>query len=282
MQKDSRPSILYLTDLSFNAKGREYYKEDLFLSAQLRDNFQILLCHPCDSWKFELSVDLIVCRNTGPVLFYKEYFDEFLERVKTYNIPTYNSMTGKADINGKRYLADLTRQGYPVIPTIDENGDWRDLPSCDRYMLKKIDGADSIGVRTASRDEISSREHFGYLVQPFVEIQYEVSFYFVDKDFHYALYAPDPNRRWHLEEYKPSSEDLEFALKFIRWNAIEHGIQRVDACRSTSGDLLLVELEDLNPYLSLDRIHPDILKQFVNSFIRALNGVIAKSNSLKP
>ncbi|MDQ3231868.1 MAG: hypothetical protein M3Q07_08620 [Pseudobdellovibrionaceae bacterium] len=275
MQNDSRPSILYLTDLSFEAKGREYYKEDLFLSTQLRDKFQILLCHPCDSWKFELSVDLIVWRNTGPVLFYKEYFEEFLKRVKKNNIPTYNSMTGKADIKGKQYLADLTRQGYPVIPTVDENGDWRDLPGSASYMLKKIDGADSIGARTVTRDELTSCERLGYLVQPFVEIQYEVSFYFVNKEFHYALFAPDPKRRWHLEEYKASSEDLNFALQFIKWNAIEHGIQRVDACRLRSGELLLVEIEDLNPYLSLDRIKPDLLKQFVNSFISALNGVIA-------
>ena len=46
-------------------------------------------------------------------------------------------------------------------------------------------------------------------------------------------------------------DDLKFARKFIEWNDIKYGIQRVDACRTKTGKLLLVELEDLNPFLSL-------------------------------
>ena len=80
-----------------------------------------------------------------------------------------------------------------------------------------------------------------------------MSFYYVDDAFQYALYAPDPDRRWVLEPYEPSEADLAFARRFIDWNTLDHGIQRVDACRTRDGDLLLVELEDLNPYLSLDR-----------------------------
>ncbi len=75
-------------------------------------------------------------------------------------------------------------------------------------------------------------------MQPHVDFRHEVSFVFVDQDFQYALYAPDPARRWVLEPYDPAPGDLEFARRFIEWNTVRHGIQRVDACRTRDGDLL--------------------------------------------
>ncbi|RST16745.1 hypothetical protein EF908_35000, partial [Streptomyces sp. WAC04770] len=102
-----------------------------------------------------------------------------------------------------------------------------------------------------------------YKRQPRIGFRYEVSFYFVDQDFQYALYAPDPERRWVLEPYAASAEDLAFARRFIAWNSLPYGIQRVDACRTAEGELLLVELEDLNPYLSLDRVGEEVREAFV-------------------
>ena len=49
------------------------------------------------------------------------------------------------------------------------------------------------------------------LIQPLINFEYEVSFYFIDKEFQYALYAPDKNRRWELKEYTATKEDLDFA-----------------------------------------------------------------------
>lgn len=106
-----------------------------------------------------------------------------------------------------------------------------------------------------SPDELITAELDDTLVQPRIAFTYEVSFYFVGRTFHYALYAPSRDTRWNLEPYRPTAADLRFAQRFVDWNTIDHGIQRVDACRTPDGDLLLVELEDLNPYLSLDLIH---------------------------
>ncbi|MET8760896.1 hypothetical protein [Lentzea sp. NPDC004782] len=69
----------------------------------------------------------------------------------------------------------------------------------------------------------------------------------MDHDFQYALHAPDPAQRGELAEYAPAAADLEFARKFIEWNDLDHGIQRVDACRTREGDLLLVELGGPQP-----------------------------------
>ncbi len=81
----------------------------------------------------------------------------------------------------------------------------------------------------------------GHLIQPLMPFEYEISFYFIGKQFYYSLYAPDPEKRWELKLFKPLKEEVDFALKFIHWNTCKMGIQRVDACRLKSGELLLAK-----------------------------------------
>ncbi|MGG7060307.1 hypothetical protein ACQPUZ_18890, partial [Clostridium tertium] len=147
----------------------------------------------------------------------------------------------------------------------------------DKYVIKPKDGADSIGMEIISKDEVYkkvSKEDRNTLIQPAINFEYEVSFYFIDKDFQYALYAPDKSKRWELKEYKATKEDLEFANKFIEWNNIDHGIQRIDACRDENGELLLVELEDLNPYLSVLELSSDVQDKFIKSLVKSVNRVL--------
>lgn len=89
----------------------------------------------------------------------------------------------------------------------------------------------------------------------------------------YALYAPNKKERWKLERYVPSAEEIEFAKRFIGWNTIENGIQRVDACKTKDGQLLLVELEDLNPYLSLLELNKETVEIFINDLVDAINNL---------
>ena len=65
--------------------------------------------------------------------------------------------------------------------------------------------------------------------------------------------------------------DQREAIKGIDWNTLGHGIQRVDACRTRQGDLLLVELEDLNPYLSLDLVDDRTRDAFVTGMTASLH-----------
>ncbi|MDQ0879129.1 hypothetical protein [Peribacillus sp. V2I11] len=39
-------TLLYVTDLYYEAKGRNYYEEDLYLTSKLREDFQLVVCHP--------------------------------------------------------------------------------------------------------------------------------------------------------------------------------------------------------------------------------------------
>lgn len=268
--------ILYLTDLYYQAKGRNYYEEDIYITGKLKDYFDVVLCNPKNSESFEKDVDLIVFRNTGGVSGFKDIYNSFVDRVKTNNLKTFNEFTGKADMKGKQYLLDLTLEKYPVIPTIDtiENIDL--LPNVDRYVIKPKDGADSIGLEFLTRDELIERNLTDgtTLIQPAINFKYEVSFYFINDKLEYALYAPNKEQRWKLEKYNFTNEDIEFAQKFIKWNGIKNGIQRVDACRTQDGKLLLVELEDLNPYLSVLELDEETREVFITDLINAFNNMI--------
>lgn len=260
--------ILYLTDLYYQAKGRNYCEEDLYITSILKDNFDVVLCHPQNSESFEENVDLIVFRNTGSVLGYKEVYDNFIQRVKKNNLNTFNDFKGKADMCGKQYLLDLTLEDYPVIPTVDSIDNLDLLPIVDSYVIKPKDGADSLGLKIVYKDELYTENlSEDMLIQPTIDFKYELSFYFLNNEYQYALYAPNPNKRWELKEYNPTKEEISFAQNFIDWNTIEKGIQRVDACKTQDNNLLLMELEDLNPYLSLFELKDDKRRNFVSKLI---------------
>ncbi|MFC9337107.1 hypothetical protein ACFT0G_25685 [Streptomyces sp. NPDC057020] len=271
----ARPRLLYVTDLAYPARGRRYCDEDIHLTARLRDSFDLALCHPLDAAALMDGFDAVVVRNSGPVIGYQKEYDTFRERALAEGTRVYNPLHGRGDMAGKQYLLDLTTAGYPVIPTVDRPEDLHRLPAADAYAVKPKAGADSIGLRFLAHEELAGLRYDGLLVQPRIDFRYEVSFYFVDDLFQYALHAPDPARRWVLEPYEPTGDDLDFARRFVDWNTLDHGIQRVDACRAPGGELLLVELEDLNPYLSLDRVPEETRDRFVTAFTDSLHRFLA-------
>ncbi|MDP9846842.1 hypothetical protein [Streptosporangium lutulentum] len=271
--------LLYVTDLMYEARGRRYCDEDIYLSSRLREDFTVALCDPLEAMALMDSFDAVVIRNSGPVLRYQDRYDAFRAEARRRGTCVYTQLTGKADMAGKQYLVDLSAAGSPVIPTVDRHADLHQLPEVEEYVAKPKLGADSIGLTFVTRDELEGLAFDDLLVQPRIRFRYEVSFYFVDRTFQYALYAPQPDQRWRLERYEPTPADLDFAQGFVDWNAVDRGIQRVDACRTPQGELLLVELEDLNPYLSLDLLDSATREVFVSGMKGSLRGLLAESRS---
>ncbi|MGW7539731.1 hypothetical protein ACWGKQ_01200 [Streptomyces sp. NPDC054770] len=272
-----RPRFLFVTDLAYQARGRRYCDEDIFLTSRLREAFDLALCHPLDAGALMDDFDAVVVRNSGPVLHYQRDYDAFRAKAAARGTRVYNPLSGRGDMAGKQYLLDLTADGYPVIPTVDRPQDLHLLPEAARYAVKPKAGADSIGLAFVPRDRLGGLSYGDILVQPGIDFRYEVSFYYIDDAFQYALHAPDPGRRWVLEPYEPTDADLAFARRFIDWNTLDHGIQRVDACRTREGELLLVELEDLNPYLSLDLVPDRTRDDFVTGLTASLHRFLAAS-----
>ena len=264
-----RPSLLLVTDLHYPAQGRRYGDEDVWLSGELRDHFDVALCSPLDAAALMDPFDLVLVRNSGPVIHHQQTHDAFRAAVAERGTRLVNPLSGKGDMQGKGYLVELTRAGWPVIPTVDRREDIHLLPPADRYVVKPVLGADSIGLQVVTT--LDDVDLDGALVQPHVDFLYEVSFVFVGRQFQYAVHAPDRDRRWELVPYDPTGEDLAFAQRFVDWNDLDVGVQRVDACRTRDGGLLLVELEDLNPYLSLDLVDGATRSAFTSALASGLH-----------
>lgn len=272
-------TILYFTDLYYVAKGRKYYEEDLYITSKLTEHFNVLIGNPQQALSFLNIADIVVYRNIGCVLHFENYYREFLKAVEEKNILTFNSFDGKGDQQGKQYLLDLQDEGYAVIPTVLTLAELEKLGNPQKYIVKLMNGADSVGMEILNKDDLLAANPTGKLIQPYVDFQYEVSFYYLNNTFQYALYAPNKEKRWDLTTYEATQEDLEFAHKFIKWNNMQRGITRVDACRLQDGTLLLVELEDLNPFLSIDLLSEEKREDFLRNFILALGELPEKSIS---
>ena len=271
-----RPRILYVTDLHYAAKGRVYRDEDLFVTARLGEHFDLALCGPAAAEGLMSAFDAVVVRNSGPVIHYQQAYDSFRRAALDGGVRVYNELTGKADMVGKQYLVDLSAAGAAVIPTVDSTNDLARLPDVAAYIAKPKFGSDSIGMSRVPRADLATMQLDGsMLIQPVVDFVHEASFYMVGDELHYALYAPDPTRRWVMQPFEPSVSDRAFATSFVAWNDIRFGIQRVDACRTKDGDLLLMELEDLNPYLSLDVVEPAVRDCFIDAMRCSIDALIS-------
>jgi hypothetical protein len=262
-----KPTLLFLTDLNYEAAGRAYYTEDIMLTGELKDTFDIILADPRSSEPFESHVDAIVIRNSGPITHYLEAFGQFKKRVIQQGLKTFNSMDGKADMRGKYYLPKLCQAGYQVTPSIADPKAIDQLPEATEYVVKPMLGADSIGLKFVERAAIETLPSNEYVIQPRLDIQEEHSLFFLNNQFCYALKTA--GNRWELVPFEPDEAELKLAETFIAWNQMKNGIQRVDFAKTHEG-LFLVELEDINPFLSLELLKSHVRQNFIDRMKQAL------------
>jgi hypothetical protein len=266
----SRLTLLFLTDLSNEAE-----EEDIIISNYLRKNFEVIICHPNDCESIEDSADAIIIRNTWNDALYGQSGSGYYERFRTKKLPVHDYLYTYPG-EPKDYLIHLFSKGFPVIPSIDTAADIEKLPKTDSYFIKPKNGYSAIGARKLSRDELLAENPAGNIIQPYIDFEYELSFYYLDKELQHALYAPDPSDRWNLVEYHPSEADIAFADMFVAWNPQKYGIERIDACRLKDGRLLLMEITDQGgTYLSIPKL-PENLKL---AFLENLSASIRQNAS---
>jgi hypothetical protein len=297
-QGKSALRLVLVTNFEYEANGRDYSKEDLSLQAALRARgFTVASLHPDDLTEkdFEAS-DVVLWRNTGPVTTHRDS----LARWRKYQADgrdggkLANNLQLKGDVSptGKQYLLDLSSLGTcPVIETmlvgtILDDASSGSIPFADKpLMIKPLDGADSVGLqrlegceelRALVETDPSKRD---YLVQRAIENAYEVSFYFVGTACVYALRSGGPEARWEMFEYTREENgatweaDVAFASKMMEWNGSSRGVVRVDGIREAStGKLLLMEIEDYNPFLSLDLLSEKTREDFYDVLAASLRG----------
>lgn len=257
--------ILYLTNL--NNWARE---EDDFLAEKLKKYFDLIICHPLECGRRLNSVSGIFIRNIWPVHEYLDDWKKILDKLTKIKIPVYNPMSGKGDILGKDYLVDLYKKKFPVIPSIDNIDNLRFLPDSNLFLIKPKEGCEGFGTRKITKQELLTSKLENFIIQPFVKFISEPSFYFIDNKFAYAIETPDAIVNEEIKIYHPSRTDLIFAQKFVDWNNLPCGLQRIDAIKTKNGELLLTEVEDLAPYLYLLEIDQKKRENIVNMLINSV------------
>ncbi len=109
----TRPRLLYVSDLGYQAKGRRYCDEDIDLSARLGRDFDVAICNPSAACRLMDRFDVVVVRNSGPVIHDMAGYQAFRAAALASGIPVFTDLRGKADQVGKQYLLDLFAAGYP-------------------------------------------------------------------------------------------------------------------------------------------------------------------------
>ena len=271
--KHTKPVVLLLTNL-YN----DHEDEDIFLSKCLREHFNVIISSPLDCEVVEDNADLILLRNMWHNFDNKSEMDEMKARFIRKGLVTYNPITGKGDNNGKGYLLELYNSGYPVIPSVDKVEDLPKLPETDTYFAKPKYKCDNVDTFSATKYQLSNAWLENYIFQPYIDFVGEISFYFIDREFIYAFSTERKVGMHELTEYNPTEDEIKFARRFVDWDNMECGLLRIDACRTKGGQLLLMELEDLEPFLYLLWVTMETRNKMVDKLIMALKKRLEKKD----
>jgi hypothetical protein len=164
----------------------------------------------------------------------------------------------------------LYARSLPVIPSINQVRDLHTLPESEFFWVKPKVGCDGFGACKVTKQELLEMDIKDSIIQPYIEFVSEPSFFFVDNTFAYAITMPNRLIDGDIALYEPTEDDLLFAQKFVEWNALPHGVQRIDAVRTKEGKLLLTEVEDIAPYLYLLDIDSKIRERVSYQIIQSV------------
>lgn len=260
--------------------------EDIWIARELqKDGHKVAIVDKNYDQRLEDIFDIFLLRNawtTNAKIDDIKEKEKFSKRIIAKNLPRIN-FDGKFDGKGKEYLADLYKNGYQVIPTIDNIDDIKLLKPYDKYMLKLKHSYDGIGQYIVTEKELRKQFNDSYIIQPFMEFESEVQFYYIKEKLEYALeFKPSkvPNYP-NAVEYKYNNQELEIANTFAKLNGDYYGIQRIDFIRLKDGTLLLTEIEDISPYLDLDCIDETIRNKFIKDYKEMIYKYMEKCNNKK-
>ncbi|MDD5721196.1 MAG: hypothetical protein PHT16_01975 [Candidatus Pacebacteria bacterium] len=258
--------ISYLTNIS-----NGWFLEDEYLIGLLRGiGYEVKICHPLHP---DYDTDAFVIRNVWPSPSeYREEWEKVKKRIVESGIPSYNPLTGKGDNAGKNYLVELYLDGYPVIPSIDmvEYLDILPEPETGLYYIKPKIGCDGSGAWKSTCPWQTGKLVDDSIIQPFLKFVSEPSFFFLDGKFLYAIDMPNRIADTDIELYKPTLKELFWAAQFVQWNNLSYGIQRIDAVRTKSGELLLTEVEDIEEFLYLFNLPQKKREEIANALLRSI------------
>lgn len=234
---------------------------------------------------FENIYDAIILKNAWLLdeKDYHRYFEElgnFLQKILSSKCKLISSVDGKLDFNnsGKKYLVELFKKGYNVVPTIDNIDDFHLLPKTEKYIKKpyvSYDGFDQVSLTREEALKINLKDE---VLQPKLKFISEVQMYFVNDEYQYSLeYTPSkwPNYpKPHV--FNPSQKYIDECKEIIRLNGASCTFNRLDFLRLDEENMIMLEFADTNPNMSLPLLDEETRSKFLANFKKAVYEYIKK------
>lgn len=259
--------ILIVTDID-----NPGLKEDCFIARSfINDGHHVTLARQDYDEKMDELFDVIVIRNIWHFdsINYEKHKNNMInlrKRLKSKNIPAIN-LYGTFDDSGKLYLEKLYNDGYPVIPTMTKLSEMDNYSNDDIFLLKPINGYEGYGIVEKNKNEIIETK--GFVIQPKINFEKEVEFYFINKEFQFVLeFVPSKKPVYPIPQlYDYLQEELEIAQDFANLcNEKFVGVQRIDFLKTVDGKLLLLEIGDSSPYLNLNSLDEETRNKFLDNY----------------
>lgn len=259
--------ILIITNLQ-----NECSEEDVWIAQSfLKDGHEVKLVNKYYNPELEKQFDIFIKRYSWiediSQFSVGQAESDYETRIVKKDLPRIN-FDGKFDNSGKHYLSKLYKKGYHVIPTISNPKDLAILPNAERYLVKPVNGYDGFGIIECSREELKYKWNEDYVIQPKVNFDSELQFYFIGNKFEFAqIFKPRKiNSHENAYMYTPTKKEIEIAKSFAMLNGKNfNGVQRIDFLKA--GDkILLSELEDDSPYMAIEALKGSQREAFINDF----------------
>ncbi|ABI77187.1 conserved hypothetical protein [Hyphomonas neptunium ATCC 15444] len=190
----------------------------------------------------------------------------------------------------KTYLRDLEARGAKLIPTLwlDQCGEAEvnaafDTLGADTVVFKRQVGAGAKDQHKLSRGDAIPEMKHKMMAQPFlpmIQKEGELSFIFIDGEFCHALVKRAQPGDYRIQSsyggregvLHPSAEDLAAARAIL--GALDEAplYGRVDMLRGEDGELLLMELEVIEPYL-YPKEGPELGERMAAAIARRISAV---------
>lgn len=200
---------------------------------------------------------------------YQDRLEEFLKAL--HGIEAQTMLANSAALVTwncrKTYLRDLESQGLAIVPTL-----WIDAPTAigidgafealgtDRLVVKRQVGANAEGQFLLHRGDTPPSVDAPVMAQPFIDsiaTEGEISFVLIDGSVSHALVKRPASGDYRVQSsyggmetaWDPSPADLASAKAVAAKIPGEWLYARVDMVRGPDGQLLLMELELIEPFL---------------------------------
>jgi len=252
----NRRSDAHEHDLTLNAFRPEFKKCGIGITEVCWDD-------PLANWA---AFDAVII---GTAWDYWDRHDLFLQTLESIDNKTklFNSSAMVRWNSSKQYLNELAESGAKLIPT-----QWIDEPSVlnieaafeslksDDIVLKRQVGAGADGQHRLTRGETIPELTHPMMAQPFlpsIQTEGELSLIYIDGQFSHALIKRAVEGDYRIQSMyggteevtTPSDHDLAQARKVLQALDKMPLYARVDMLRADSGELYLMELELIEPYL---------------------------------